>query len=209
MCHVSFWSLHGPTSTKRRNGISDILQHRHCHCQVAACATAAVTGLQGDGGSGPNTYLQPGRIVAEAKHFGGYGGGSKDGAPVEVGMGALHDIYLRPWKAAAKAGLRALMASHNDINGRPCHSNPYLLTKIMREEFGFGDALIASDGHDVNRVFYTGTCIDAVDAAVQCLAAGMDQDLGGMSFGPRYALRLHSSSLWHHSCIILLLCCTV
>ena len=53
----------------------------------------------------------------------------------------------------------------------------------MREEFGFGDALIASDGHDVNRVFYTGTCTDAVDAAAQCLSAGMDQDLGGMSYG--------------------------
>ena len=65
---------------------------------VAACATAAVSGLQGDGGSGPNTYLGAGHIVAEAKHFGGYGGSSKDGAPVEVGMGALHDIYLRPWK---------------------------------------------------------------------------------------------------------------
>ena len=37
---------------------------------VAACATAAVTGLQGDGGSGPNSYLTPGHIVAEAKHFG-------------------------------------------------------------------------------------------------------------------------------------------
>jgi beta-glucosidase-like glycosyl hydrolase len=93
----------------------------------------------------------------------------------QVSMGALRDIYLKPWKAFAKAGGRALMASHNDINGRPCHSNPYLLTKIMREEFGFGDALIASDGHDVNRVFYTGTCSDAVDAATQCLSAGMDQ----------------------------------
>jgi beta-glucosidase-like glycosyl hydrolase len=123
--------------------------------------------------------------VAEAKHFGGYGGSSKDGAPVETSMGTLHDVYLRPWQAFAAAGGRALMASHNDINGRPCHSNPTLLTKIMREDFGFGDALIASDGHDVNRVFYTGTCTDAVDAAVQCLAAGMDQDLGGMSFGPR------------------------
>lgn len=152
---------------------------------VAAYAKAAVEGLQGDGGSGPNSYLMPGHIVAEAKHFGGYGGSHKDGAPVETGVGALHDIYLRPWKAAAKAGLRALMASHNDINGRPCHSNPYLLTKIMREDFGFGDGLIASDGHDVNRVYYTGTCTDAVDAATQCLSAGVDQDLGGMSYGPR------------------------
>jgi hypothetical protein len=113
--------------------------------------------LQGDNGSGPNKYLKEGHIVAEAKHFGGYGASSKDGAPVEISMGLLHDIYLRPWKAFAKAGGRALMASHNDINGRPCHSNPLLLTQIMREDFGFGDALIASDGHDVNRVYYTGT----------------------------------------------------
>ena len=34
-------------------------------------------------------------------------------------------------------------------------------------------------------VFYTGTCRDAIDAAAQCLAAGVDQDLGGMSYGPR------------------------
>ena len=63
---------------------------------VAAYAKAAVEGLQGDGGSGPNSYLMPGHIVAEAKHFGGYGGSHKDGAPVETGVGALHDIDLRP-----------------------------------------------------------------------------------------------------------------
>ena len=34
-------------------------------------------------------------------------------------------------------------------------------------------------------VFYTGTCRDAIDAAAQCLGAGVDQDLGGMSYGPR------------------------
>jgi beta-glucosidase-like glycosyl hydrolase len=56
---------------------------------VAACATAAVTGLQGDGGSGPNSYLPVGHIVAEAKHFGAYGGSSKDGAPVEVQENSL------------------------------------------------------------------------------------------------------------------------
>ena len=100
-------------------------------------------------------------------------------------------VIHHPWPSLGSADTcivaRVLLrlASHNDINGRPCHSNPYLLTKIMREDFGFGDALIASDGHDVNRVYHTGTCVDAVDAAVQCLAAGMDQDLGGMSFGPR------------------------
>ena len=166
---------------------------------VAACATAAVTGLQGDGGSGPNTYLTPGHIVAEAKHFGAYGGTSKDGGPVEVGMGALHDIYLRPWKAAAKAGLRALMASHNDINGRPCHSNPFLLTQIMREEFGFGDALIASDGHDVNRVYYTGTCTDAVDAAAQCLSAGVDQVRWPRVLAPR-VLAVCWQCAWPRAC---------
>jgi beta-glucosidase-like glycosyl hydrolase len=123
-------------------------------CVQAACAAAAVSGLQGDSGSGPNSYLTAGHIVAEAKHFGAYGGSSKDGAPVEVGMGALHDIYLRPWKAAAKAGLRALMASHNDINGRPCHSNPFLLTKVMREEFGFGDGLVNIPALALSRVVW-------------------------------------------------------
>lgn len=38
-------------------------------------------------------------------------------------------------------------------------------------------------------VFYTGTCTDAIDAASQCLSAGVDQDLGGMSFGPRCDVR--------------------
>ena len=74
--------------------------------------------------------------------------------------------------ASVRAGtLESTNAGAGAGAGRPCHSNPYLLTKIMREDFGFGDGLIASDGHDVNRVYYTGTCTDAVDAATQCLSA--------------------------------------
>ena len=64
-----------------------------------------------------------------------------------------------------------------------------MLTPLPKKTKQNENNRIASDGHDVNRVFYTGTCTDPVDAAAQCLSAGMDQDLGGMSYGPRCDVR--------------------
>ena len=120
-----------------------------------------------------------------------YGYGDADGSPADVSIPTLYDVYLRPWKAYVKAGGRGCMASHNSVNGRPCHSSSWLLTHVFRNELGCEKCLIGTDFRDVellsdmntaNTSRYPGLPPDT-DASIQALAAGVDQDLGGYSFG--------------------------
>ena len=102
-----------------------------------------------------------------------------------------YDIYLRPWKAYVNAGGRGAMAAHNTVNGVPCHSSKWLLTDILRTELGCDKCLIASDFRDIELLSDMNTANVSrypsmppdTDASIQSLAAGMDQDLGGYSFG--------------------------
>jgi beta-glucosidase-like glycosyl hydrolase len=104
------------------------------------------------------------------------------------GVGAARDCR---WKAYVAAGGRACMASHNSVNGRPCHSSAWLLTEVFRKELGcekcmvgtdFRDIELLSDMNTANTSRYPGLPADT-DASMQALAAGVDQDLGGYSYG--------------------------
>lgn len=119
------------------------------------------------------------------------GYGDADGAPADVSIPTLYDIYLKPWKAYVAAGGRGAMASHNSVNGRPCHSSSWLLTDVFRKELGCEKCFIGTDFRDIellsnmntaNTTRYAGMPPDT-DASIQALAAGIDQDLGGYSFG--------------------------
>jgi beta-glucosidase-like glycosyl hydrolase len=41
------------------------------------------------------------------------------------------------------------MTAHNTVLNRPCHAHPYLVNKVFREEYGFGDGVIISDCNDI------------------------------------------------------------
>jgi len=77
------------------------------------------------------------------------------------------------------------------VNGRPCHASSWLLTDIFRTELGCEKCLIGTDFRDIqllsdmntaNTSRYPGLPPDT-DASIQALAAGVDQDLGGYSYG--------------------------
>lgn len=55
---------------------------------------------------------------------------------------------MRAFKAVVDAGVGSLMPSHNELNGVPCHANKWLLTKVLREEWGW-KGLVSSDFHDI------------------------------------------------------------
>eukprot|EP00041_Stephanoeca_diplocostata_P013637 m.240352 g.240352 ORF g.240352 m.240352 type:complete len:814 (+) comp19412_c0_seq2:86-2527(+) len=147
---------------------------------LSTMGVAAVTGLSGPGAAGSaDQYIADptSKIATEAKHYAAYGFGGRDGSmPAEISDNTLFDVYLKPWRAYAQAGGRAIMAAHNEVSGMPCHGNKKLLT-ALRETFGFGNGLCASDAGDIGHIEAFGVAGSRMEAGAVALRAGMDQEL--------------------------------
>lgn len=135
----------------------------------------AVSGLQGDFHGLESTH-----IGAVTKHFGGYAqaAGGRNFASVEISPRTLIDEILPPFKAAVqRANTLGIMASHADINGVACHANPWLLTEVLRNQWGF-QGYTVSDANDIGRLHYFMKVAETPEEAViMALKAGMDLDL--------------------------------
>ncbi|WP_020570320.1 glycoside hydrolase family 3 N-terminal domain-containing protein [Neolewinella persica] len=137
---------------------------------------AAITGVQGNyDGLGNGTH-----IGAVAKHFAGYGQvlGGTNFAAIEISERTLIDEIFPPFEAAVKeARTLGIMASHGDLNGVASHANPWLLTEVLRDQWGF-QGYTVSDANDIGRLFYFMGVAESADAAALLgLTAGMDVDL--------------------------------
>ncbi|MBE5074713.1 glycoside hydrolase family 3 C-terminal domain-containing protein [Erythrobacteraceae bacterium E2-1 Yellow Sea] len=115
---------------------------------VSRLGAALVEGLQGKKGD-PN-HLGKGHVIATAKHFFGDGGTEQgvDQGEVNGDIEALKALHAMPYPVAIEAGVEAIMASFNSINGKKMHGNRELLTGVLRCEFGF-DGVVVGDwnGH--------------------------------------------------------------
>ena len=101
-------------------------------------AEAAVQGL-----AGPT--LETG-IMATPKHFVAYDAtiGGKDSSGIDISERTLREVWLPPFKAAIDSGAGAIMCAYHAINGVPCAANKFLLTDILRTEWGF-DGFVVTD----------------------------------------------------------------
>jgi len=138
---------------------------------------AAVTGVQGGyDGTGVNST----HIGAVAKHFAGYGQveGGRNFAAVQISERTLIDEIFPPFKAAVqRAHALGIMASHGDLNGIASHANPWLLTEVLRNQWGF-KGYVVSDSNDIARLHDFMKIADSHEAAAEmALKAGMDIDL--------------------------------
>ncbi len=143
---------------------------------VTRMVVAAITGVQGHYvGLGNGTH-----IGAVAKHFAGYGQvlGGTNFAAIEISPRTLHDEIFPPFRAAVQeARTLGIMASHGDLNGVASHANPWLLTEVLREKWGFAGYTV-SDANDIGRLHYFMKVAETPeDAARLALEAGMDVDL--------------------------------
>lgn len=91
----------------------------------------------------------------------------------------LHDYYLKPYKVLVQEGkAEQIMASYNRVNGVPSVSNKYLLTDVLRKQWGF-DGTVVSDCNGIRDLYeghkYVKTVQEAIAAA---LNAGMDLECG-------------------------------
>ncbi len=141
---------------------------------VARMGVAFVRGLQGDD-------LAAG-VIATAKHFVGYGAseGGMNWAPAHLGGRELREVYLHPFEAAVRtAGLRSVMNAYNELDGLPAGADRELLTTLLRDEWGF-DGCVVADYFSVRQLAdYHHLAVDAEDAAVMALEAGLDVELPG------------------------------
>jgi beta-xylosidase len=139
---------------------------------VARMGVAFVHGLQGDD---PRSG-----VVATAKHFVGYGAseGARNWAPAQIPARELRDVYLHPFEAAVRVGrVRSVMNAYNELDGVPCAADRFLLTTLLRDEWGF-DGCVVSDYFSVRQLAeYHRFAVDAQDAAVMTLDAGIDVEL--------------------------------
>ncbi len=138
---------------------------------VLGCAFAAarVRGFQGPDLAAADSLL------ATPKHFAGYGAvaAGMEYAQVDISPQTLHDVHLPPFKAALAAGARALMSAFNDINGVPASANRWLLTDLLRGQWGF-DGVVVSDYTADMELIAHGYAADETDATTKAFLAGLD-----------------------------------
>jgi beta-glucosidase len=102
---------------------------------------------------------------------------------MEVSDRALREVFLPSWQAGIqKCGALGVMATYPAIDGVPTHASKKLLTRILRQEFGF-DGLVLSEGGGIGTLVYEGLAPTQKEAGALALAAGVDV---GISFESGY-----------------------
>jgi beta-glucosidase len=140
-------------------------------------AAARVRGFQGDDLGAVDT------VLATAKHYAAYGAAlaGRDYSTTDMSDRELRSTYLPPFKAAVDAGVATVMTSFNELNGVPATGNRYLITDILRGEWGF-DGFVVSDYTSINEMVPHGYASDLAHAAELTIDAGVDMDLQGGVF---------------------------
>ena len=136
-------------------------------------AVARVQGFQGEKGLADRDAL-----LATPKHFAAYSAGlaGMEYNSTDMSEATLRGTFLPPFQAAFDAGALSVMTAFNDLNGVPASGNPYLLTDILRDEWGF-DGFVVSDYTAEQELIAHGFAVDGRDAARIALLAGMDMSM--------------------------------
>lgn len=139
-------------------------------------ARAMVNGYQQNDLSKNNT------VMACVKHFALYGAaeGGRDYNTVDMSKVKMYNEYLPPYKAAIDAGVGSVMTSFNEIDGIPATANKWLLTDLLRKQWGF-NGFIVTDYTAINEVVNHGMG-DNKKVTELALNAGVDMDMVGEEF---------------------------
>ncbi|WP_440063586.1 glycoside hydrolase family 3 N-terminal domain-containing protein [Streptosporangium sp. OZ121] len=154
---------------------------------VAMLGAAYVRGLEGAG------------VIATLKHFAGYSASraARNHGPVPMGRRELMDMILPPFETAVvEGGARSVMNSYSDLDGVPAAADPWLLTDLLRDEWGFTGTVVS----DYWAIPFLATmhqvAADTDEAGVQALTAGIDVELPDtLGFGLHLAERVRRGEL--------------
>ncbi|RNC86019.1 MAG: beta-glucosidase BglX [Balneola sp.] len=139
-------------------------------------AKAMVRGYQGNDLSKENT------LMACVKHFALYGASEagRDYNTVDMSRLTMYNVYFPPYKAAIDAGAGSVMASFNEVDGVPATGNRWLITEVLRNQWGF-DGFTLSDYTGINEMIDHGVG-DLQTVSALALKAGIDMDMVGEGF---------------------------
>ncbi|MVN23240.1 beta-glucosidase BglX [Mucilaginibacter arboris] len=139
-------------------------------------ARAMVQGYQGD------NYSKPNRIMACVKHFALYGAieAGREYNTADMSHVQMYNDYFPPYKAAVDAGAGSVMASFNTVDGIPATGNKWLLTDVLRKQWGF-NGFVVTDYTGINEMTAHGMG-DLQQVSALALKAGVDMDMVGEGF---------------------------
>lgn len=136
-------------------------------------AIAMVNGYQGTDLTDNNT------LMACVKHFALYGASEagRDYNTVDMSRIKMYNDFLPPYKAAIDAGVGSVMASFNEVDGIPATGNKWLMTDLLRKDWGF-DGFVVTDYTGINEMVDHGMG-DLQTVSAMALNAGIDMDMVG------------------------------
>ena len=139
-------------------------------------AKAYVHGYQGDSMQGKD------EILSCVKHFALYGASEagKDYNTVDMSHLRMYNEYFAPYRAAVEADVGSVMSSYNIVDGIPATANKWLLTDVLRDEWGF-QGLLVTDYNSIAEMSIHGVA-PLKEASVRALQAGTDMDMVSCGF---------------------------
>ncbi len=142
----------------------------------AAMARAQVKGFQGE-------TLGPDSVLVCVKHYAGYGAadGGRDYDSSYVPEELMENVYLVPFHAAEQAGAGSFMSAYMDLNDVPASGNKWLLTDVLRKDWGF-KGFVVSDAFAVGSLVTHGFARDGEDAAYKAATAGLNMDMASQTY---------------------------
>jgi beta-glucosidase len=147
---------------------------------IGRFATALIRGLQGPNGLSND----PDKVMATAKHYAGYSEteGGRDASEADLSQRKLRSFFFPPFQKAAEAKVGSFMTGYQAIEGVPSTANKWMLTDILRGEWGFDGILVT----DYNNVGYLVTnqeiAKDYAEAAGIAVTSGNDMMMGTPGF---------------------------
>ena len=165
---------------------------------VAQMGISAVKGFQGDG-----KFKNKKRIIATLKHFAAHGQPESgiNCSPVNISERLLRDIFFYTFREVIKkTGVISVMASYNEIDGVSSHANKWLLTDVLRNEWGF-TGYVVSDYYAITELNYREEAIshaiakDKTEAALLSVEAGVNIELPDPDCYPNLIQLVHSGKL--------------
>ncbi|HTY57930.1 MAG TPA: glycoside hydrolase family 3 N-terminal domain-containing protein, partial [Bacteroidota bacterium] len=126
--------------------------------------------------------LEEGGVISTPKHYvANVGDGGRDSYPIEYSERLLREIYLPPFRACFQEGhATSVMAAYNALDGLPCSANHWLLTDLLRGEWGFKGFVVSDYGSVGGIIDAHHTAATKEEGARQAIEAGLDVELPGI-----------------------------